>query len=210
VPFRVIGIIADIRQVPLGHPNEPVMYFAQRQFPFKSVYVIVGGADAALERVRHAVTSADPSVPLGRSLSLADRLRRESAPARLLMAVLLAFAIVTVILAVAGVYGILSWSVARRRRDLAIRMALGAQAKWLAARLGARAVLIGVASIATSVAVTRATSAWLEPLLFETRPADEQALGISALLILLFVVLASLLPMLRILRANPVDALSSE
>jgi hypothetical protein len=79
VPFRIIGVVADLRQMPLGQPNEPVMYFAQRQFPFKSMYLTVRGSAGALDRVRHVVASADATVPIGRVLTLSDHLSRESA-----------------------------------------------------------------------------------------------------------------------------------
>lgn len=203
MPFRIVGVVADIRQTGLGQASEPVMYFSQRQFPFKSMFVTVRGA-AGLAQVREVIAGADSSVPIGAVGSLAERVGRESAPTRLLMMVIVAFAAITAILAATGVYGALSLTVAQRRREFAIRLALGARGKSLAAGVIGQGVAVGAAGILAGLAISRAATPWLNSVLFNTQPDDRVSVSAAALLILAIIGIACVVPIVRVIRLDPV------
>ena len=126
---RIVGVVADIQDVPLGMPVEPAVYAPTRQFPFGSVTIAIAARDraTAVQAVRSALKAVSPQTPLGLVESWDDHLGGRTAEPRLLMTTLTAFGALAGFLAALGVYGLFSWSVALRRRELAIRLTLGAR-----------------------------------------------------------------------------------
>ena len=126
---RVIGVVADIQNVALGMPVEPAVYFPTRQFPFGAVTIAISArdTDTALAAMRTALRSVSPNTPLGTVETWRDHFNTRTAEPRLLMTTLSAFGVLAAFLAALGVYGLFSWSVALRRRELAIRLTLGAR-----------------------------------------------------------------------------------
>lgn len=140
VRYEIVGVVRDVRNVPLGQAVEPAIYFTTRQFPFREQFLAVRAVDrgAALAAIRDALASAAPDVPMAPARTWGERFAARTAEPRLLMTVLLFFGAVAALLAAIGVYGLLSWSVALRTRELAIRLTLGARparsAAWYSAR----------------------------------------------------------------------------
>ena len=130
VPVEIVGVVADIRNVALGQDVEPAIYFTTRQFPFSEVVVAVRAADAGAgaAAVRNALRKVAPAVPMAEPRSWGSRLAERTAEARVLRSVLLLFGGLAALLAAVGVYGLFSWAVQMRTRELAIRLALGATA----------------------------------------------------------------------------------
>ena len=126
---RVVGVVADIQNVALGMPVEPAVYFPTRQFPFGAVTIAIAArdTDTALAAMRTALRSVSPNTPLGTVETWRDHFNTRTAEPRLLMTTLTAFGALAAFLAALGVYGLFSWSVALRRRELAIRLTLGAR-----------------------------------------------------------------------------------
>ena len=130
VPVEIVGVVADIRNVALGQDVEPAIYFTTRQFPFSEVVIAVRAADAGAgaAAVRNALRKVAPAVPMAEPRSWGSRLAERTAEARVLRSVLLLFGGLAALLAAVGVYGLFSWAVQMRTRELAIRLALGATA----------------------------------------------------------------------------------
>ena len=126
---RIVGVVADIQNVPLGMPVEPAVYAPTRQFPFGSVTIAIAARDraTAVQAVRNALKAVSPQTPLGLVETWDDHLAGRTAEPRLLMTTLTTFGALAGFLAALGVYGLFSWSVALRRRELAIRLTLGAR-----------------------------------------------------------------------------------
>ena len=135
VPFRIVGVVADIQQAPIGRRSEPVIYHTQRQFPFRAMTLVGRGADTAtvVAGLRAAVRGLDVASARQRANHGRTIRGRDGGP-RLLTGVLVTFGVLTAALAAIGVYGLLAWTVSDRRRELAIRLALGAQPGALAPR----------------------------------------------------------------------------
>lgn len=145
VPFEIVGMVKDLRNVPIGQAVEPAIYFTTRQFPFSEAFIAVRATDhsAAQTAIRNALRKVTPNVPMSVTQTWGERFAAKTAEARLLMAILLFFGGLAALLAALGVYGLFSWSVALRTRELAIRLTLGAKPSSVGALvIGQSAVLV--------------------------------------------------------------------
>jgi putative ABC transport system permease protein len=207
--FRIVGIIADVHQAPLAQQTEPVIYHAQRQFPFRDVHVVVRGRDTATSAaaLRTALRSVDASLPLGNLQTMNERFLTFAAAPRLLTFVLTAFAILTATLAAIGVYGLLGCLVNERRRELAIRLALGAQPGALARLVTTQGLVLAVAGVVVGLAAAQLAGGLLEDVLFQTRTTDAVAMTSAAGILMTAAAIACVAPALRAARVTPVEGL---
>ena len=209
VPFRIVGVVADVHQAPIGRRGEPVIYHTLRQFPFRAMTIAGRGPDAAtvVAGVRTAVRGLDGSLALGTVRTMNERFVGATAAPRLLTGVLVAFAVLTAILAAIGIYGLLAWTVNDRRRELAIRLALGAQPAALARLVTTQGLLLALLGVVLGLAVAQVARGLLQDVLFETRPTDMLALTAAAGVLVLAAATACLAPALRATRVNPTEGM---
>jgi hypothetical protein len=212
VPFEIVGVVADIRNVALGQEVEPAIYFTTRQFPFSEVAVAVRAADPAsgAAAVRNALRKAAPAIPMSEPRTWGSRLAERTAEARVLRTVLLTFGGLAAVLAAVGVYGLFSWAVAMRTRELAIRLALGATAGTVGAlvvRHGAALVAVGLLA---GVATVQLLDGLLSRVLYGVSARDPVATGAACAVLLAAALVATLPPALRAMRVKPVDGLRAE
>lgn len=212
VPFRIVGVVADIHQAPLAQQAEPVIYHTQRQFPFRAMYLSLRGDDTAalVTAVRTAVRSVDPSLPVGTIQTMEERLLERAAAPRLLMSVLTTFAVLTALLAAVGVYGLLACLVNERRRELAIRLALGAEPAALARLVTGQGLLLAAIGIGLGLVLSQAAGGLLDRVLFQTHPSDTMAIATAAGLLTTVTLLACLAPALRAARVSPIEGLRAD
>jgi putative ABC transport system permease protein len=209
VPFRVIGVVSDVHQVPIGQAPEPVMYHVQRQFPFRSMTIVARGPSASTvtSGLRQALRSLDPAVPLSNVLTMDEKLVSATAAPRLLMAVLTTFAVLTGLLAAIGVYGLMAWTVNERRRELAIRLALGAQPASLARLVTGHGLGLAAAGVVVGLTGAQLTSGLLQKVLFRTTTTDATAIVGAAALLIVAAAVACLAPARRAARVAPIEGL---
>jgi hypothetical protein len=209
---RVIGVVADIQNVALGMPVEPAVYFPTRQFPFSAVTIAVSARDTAtaLQAMRTALRSVSPMTPLGTVETWRDRLNTRTAEPRLLMTTLTLFGGLAAFLAALGVYGLFSWSVALRQRELAIRLTLGARPVSVGATLVRHSVVLVAIGLACGWAVVQAAQGALTTVLFGVRPSDAASTATAALLLFAAALVASLPPAWRAMRVDPVEGLRAD
>jgi putative ABC transport system permease protein len=211
--LEIVGIVADARRSGLAQPVRPEAYVAHAQRRTASLtYVVRAGADplALLPGVRAAVRELDPLLPVA-AVSTIEQSLAESLAARRFVALLLGtFAAVAALLAAIGIYGVISYLVAQRTREMGLRFALGAnRADVLRLVLGQslRYVLPGVlAGAAVALALTRL----LRSQLFGIEPHDLITFTAVPLGILTVSMLASLLPAVRAAIVQPMVALRRE
>jgi len=213
--FTVIGVTRDVHHYGLDDAPEMQMYIPHAQWPFPDndmTFVIrTAGAPAALSSAaRQAIHSLDATQALSRVMPLEDYVALSIQGRRFALILIAAFAGIALLLSMVGIYGVTSYSVAQRTREIGIRMALGAQRGQVLAlllRQGMLQVLIGiVAGVAASLAVTR----FLVSLLFGVQPTDLLTF-VSVVAILIGVsALACWIPARRAMKVDPMVALRYE
>lgn len=211
-PMEVVGVVRDVRNAPLGQPNEAAFYVPTRQFPFREVFLAVRATDtqAALSAVRTALRDVAPGVPMAAARMWDERLAEHTAEPRLLMTVLLFFGVLAALLAALGVYGLFSWSVTLRERELAIRLTLGARPSRVGALVVRQsAVLIGAGVIFGLIIIRLAESA-LSRVLFGVSPSDAGSILAAIGLLVTAAIVACVPPAIRAMRVDPVEGLRTE
>jgi putative ABC transport system permease protein len=212
-PWRqVVGVTADTRHLSLD-ADAPAQFFvplAQWYYADNPVILVVrsaGEPGTLIRAVREAVWSVDKSLAISDVATMSERLAGSAAQRRFAMLVFQAFALVAIVLAGAGLYGVLAGSVAERSRELGIRSALGATRRRLLTLVlsdGLRFALLGVL-VGTAGAL--ALSQYIRGLLFGVSSHDPLTLASVALALLLVAITACLVPAWRAARADPVTTL---
>jgi putative ABC transport system permease protein len=209
VSYRIVGVVADVHQAAIGRASEPVIYHAFRQFPFRSMTLVARGPSTAAVTtgLREALRSIDPAIPLGSVRTMSERLVLATAAPRLLMGVLSTFAILTGLLAAIGVYGLMAWTVNDRRRELAIRLALGAQPGSLARLVTTHGLGLAGAGVIIGLAGAQLARGLLQTVLFRTTTTDTASIACAAGLLIVAAGVACLAPARRAARVAPVEGL---
>ncbi len=210
---RVVGVVADVRNAALDAPAEPAIYFSQRQFPYRKMHLVVRGpGDAAslLTAVREEVRRLDPALPLGEVDALEHALRATADPARFVMLLMAVFAATSLALTVLGIYGLLAYSLARRRREIGLRLVLGARRGDVVALVVREGLALALAGIALGLAATLAGGRLLSGLLPDLRPGDPAVLAATCALVAGVSLAAGLLPGRRAAGADPAESLRAD
>jgi ABC-type antimicrobial peptide transport system permease subunit len=225
----VIGVAKDVKQGGLDQPTGTELYFLLDQLP--RVFPTIPGArlgnsfgDGSMHvmlrttspaatlqaSIANAVNEADPSLPIIRLRNMEDVFRDSVRRPRMLMQLFAGFAGLALLLAAIGTYGVLSSMVTQHRREIGIRMALGAERAMVlrtVMRHGLTLTCVGlVAGLAAALVLTRL----MGTLLFEVRPNDPATLAGVAALITAVAAAASLVPAFRATRVDPIVALKDE
>ncbi len=210
--FEVIGVVKDVRNAPFGQPVEPALYFTTRQYTFREQFIAVKATDraVAVAAIRTALQQEAPNVPMGTARTWGERFSTRTAEPRLLMTILLFFGGLAALLAALGVYGLFSWSVALRTRELAIRLTLGAKPAEVGALVVRQSALLVVAGLLVGIVIIRMAEGALARVVFGVTTSDATALVTASSLLLLAALVACVPPALRAMRVDPVEGLRSE
>lgn len=215
----VVGIAEDVRYRDLttdirGGGDDPDVYVPWQRFPSRGVGIVLrprAGDPAGLEKVaRRVVGDFDALLALTGTGPLSDDLRAQTAQARFGTVLLAGFGVLAVILSAVGLYGVLAFTVARRTREIAVRMAVGAEAgevRRLVLGQGMRLALFGV--VLGLVAAFLASRS-LEAFLYGVSPVDVATYGVVAALMVVVAVVATWIPAVRATRVDPQHALTVE
>jgi putative ABC transport system permease protein len=211
---RITGIVADVRDGVPGSPPQPAVYRCGTLFFWPDpVYVVktsLGTPAAMTNAVREAVHRLDASRAVYEVTPLTDVLSEELAPARFNTLLLTLFAATALLLASVGLYGVMSYFVARRKREIGIRMAIGAQPAQIQRGVIKQAAILTVAGIVAGLAGAAALTRFLSTMLYGVGAHDVMAFAAAPLLLALVAAVASALPTRRASRVNPMVALRDE
>jgi putative ABC transport system permease protein len=205
----IVGVVDDIRAFSLADAPRPMIYvpYEQDAFPFMT-FVARGAVDAA--NVRQAIWTVDKDQPVGSLRTLDEEISTSLARRRFSVTLLTAFGGVALLLAAVGLYGVLAFLVSQRRREIGVRIALGATARDVIRSVlgeGLRLVAIGMLC---GVALSLATTRLMASLLFGTSPTDVVSFVGAAAVLATIALGASLIPALRASRVDPLVALRDE
>jgi len=210
---EIVGVAADVKYEGMDDAVGADFYTSYLQFAYPDTMVMVKARQAAaplVPAIRAAVASVDSSVPIYDVLSLDDRVDAALGRPRFNAALAAAFAAAALGLAALGVYGVLSYSVWLRMREIGVRMAIGADARRVATLIvgdGLRLALGGAAiGLVAAIAFTRL----LQGLLAGVAPTDPRVLGTSAAVMLVVAAAAAWLPARRASAVDPIVVLRAE
>jgi putative ABC transport system permease protein len=205
----VVGVVDDVRYSGPGGPLD-AMYSPVSENAPRTLFLYVRTAmapDELIRPVREALRSVDPSVPLDDAMSMEGRLYESVAQPRQWATLLGTFAAAALGLAAIGVFGMLSYMVSTRRREIGVRMAIGAQPGrivHMVVRSGLMHAIIGSAlGLAAALVGTRA----LTSVLYEVSPGDPVTLGVATLALLVVALFACWLPARRAAAIDPLEAI---
>jgi putative ABC transport system permease protein len=210
---QIVGVVSDIRQVALDAPTEPTVYVPHAQAPTGAVTIVLRTAiepRRVARDLKRAVAELNPELPLTSIQTLDDLVATSLTPRRFTLILFASFSFAAVVLAVVGVYGVISQTMTERSKEFGVRLALGAQSRdivYLATRQGITPVAIGVG---LGLLGAGGLTTLLRGMLFSVVPLDLPTyFGVSALM-LATALLACYIPARRATRLDPLMALRTE
>jgi putative ABC transport system permease protein len=226
-PRQIVGVVGDVKQFGLGNQTPPFIYASYLQQPdvlpggvtrahlhqalvIRAASGLLRGGTSLGETVKNTVAEVDPDQPVTNIMTMNEVLSSSVGDSRFFMRIFAIFAGVAVMLAIVGIYGVMSYSVNERLHEIGIRMALGAQkgdVLGLVTRLGLKLTGIGVGiGIVLAFALTRLISS----LLYGVKPSDPLTYAAVSIGLGLVAMLACLIPAKRATKVDPMVALRYE
>lgn len=209
----IVGVIQDIRHSNLRQPPEPHIYRPWSQHPVPDLDLVLRGSSDLTElspTLRTLVQELEPEVPSPELVSLDHRVRLYTAKERFAMLLLASFAAIAILLSMVGVFATAAYSISRRRREIGIRVALGArrsQVQRLFIRQGGTLIFVGIA-IGTPLAAGLALA--MRSQLYQVSPLNPLLLAAAAAAVAAAALAAAWLPSRRAARLDPVVTLKTE
>jgi predicted permease len=213
--YEVIGIAGDTHQSGLAGEPGPQLYvhFPQLSLPFGATNIVAastGGAESRLRALEDAILEVDPGQPAHAVFALESLVADSIARERFATTLLIGLALLSLLLAGLGLYGLVSWVVRQRSRELAIRMALGARRVHAAGRVIRHSALLAGAGAIIGVAGAFAGSRLLTSLLFDVSPVDPLTYAVVPAMLVIVAIAAAARPAWKAATAEPVAVLREE
>ena len=211
--MRIVGVVADVRNRGFQEPVEPLIYLAAAQAPGGAMWVIARSdrpATSIPSDLRAAVAAVDRDIPIDDVQSMSAVMGETVRKPKFTATLLAAFGLAALLIAAVGLYGVMSFDVARQTRDIGVRMALGATPGLVRQRVVSRALMLTAAGLAVGFAGALGAGRAMKSLLFGVTPTDIPAFAMAGGAMALVAVIASWLPARRATKVDPVVALRAE
>ena len=216
--YTLVGVVRDIKVRGLERTSEPQVYFAAAQAgPLGPLYIpkdlvvrTAGRPEALLPAVRDVIRRIDPDQPISDVRPLSEVVSRQTADRRTQLRVLGALAAVALLLSGVGIYGLLSFTVALRSREIGVRLALGARPRTIVGMVLGEGLVLAAAGVIPGVFLAWAAGRAMQALLAGVRPADPLTFGIGVAACVATVIVGCLRPAARAGRVDPMVALRAE
>ncbi len=213
--IRIVGVVGDIRHYGFESDPRPDVFVLHRQMPAytRSMSAVVklrpGAPPGAAEALRRAAHDVDPGLAV-RVRPLAARVRGLLAGRRLTLSIVGAFATVGALLVCLGIYGLITFAVQERTREIAVRAALGLGRSGILALMLGSALRVTLVGAAAGVLAALSFSRMLTSLVVDVGTTDPLTYAVAAALLVGVALLAALIPAVRATRLDPLEALNSE
>ena len=211
--LTIVGVVAEVRHSALGAEPRPQLYVPNRQLPWASMSLVVRAAGdplSAVPAIRRAVWEVNPNQPVTEVKLMRDYLTASVAPRRFQMLLLSVFAGVALALAAVGIYGVISYSVSRRTREIGVRLALGATPVDIVRLVLRQGAVLMLAGLALGMAAGAAATRLLSSLLYGVSATDPLTFAGVTLLLAVVALAACYLPARRATKIDPLAALRQE
>ena len=212
----IVGIVADVKHLSLRDEPTPEMYVPYTQRPWPSMLTmqvamrVRGDAGSAVAAAREALRSLDPDLPVGKAATLESLVDSSMTQPRFSMLLVSAFGVLAVILASIGMYGVVSYSVTQRTREIGIRMALGAEHRDVFRMVIGQGAKLALAGIAIGIPLALFATRLLASQLYGVGSGDPMTFAVVAALLVSVALLACYIPARRAMRIQPTQALRHE
>jgi ABC-type antimicrobial peptide transport system permease subunit len=210
VERRIIGVVADTRDVQLDAPPGPAVFIPWTQQPLGALtFVVRSSVDAATlaPAVTRTLYEIDPQLGIARISTLDALVDLRMSQRRVLMLLVAAFALAAVAIATVGVFGVMSQAVAERGRETAVRMALGAGPRTIVKEFLAEAGWMTAVALGVGLAIALVATRAIAGFLYGIAPIDGVSLALAAGLVVVLALVAAALPSWRAARTNPARVL---
>jgi predicted permease len=212
--FEIIGVVSDAKYRSMREPMMPTVYQFSSEFDSFVLHVRTRGRpESVVQPVRQALTALDPALPFVEISTLAEEVDASTAGERLTAALASLFATIALVLTAVGLYGLLAYVVAQRRREIGIRMALGAQTVDIGVLVGRQTLAMVVGGIVVGLAAAVASAQWMRSLnvvLYGVTPSDPRSLAAAAAFVALVAAVAIAIPLARATHIEPAAALRQQ
>ena len=219
--MTIVGVVGDVNQSALGTSTIAQTYEPVFQQPdarpilnfYREIHVLIRSErdpSSMLAALRGALQRLDPALPVSDAAPMSDVVLDSVRPQRFSMTVVGLFAVVALVLAAIGIYGVLANAVTQQTHEIGVRMALGARAPDVMWSVLRRALLLMAAGVAIGAAGAIALTRVMAGLLYEVRPNDAVTFAGAAMVLALLALAASLVPAWRATRVDPLVALRAE
>jgi predicted permease len=211
-PTQIIGVARNARHHDVRGPFPPVAYLPFRPERSATFMVRTANADplALASTLSKEAARARPGIRVSSVVTEDELLQAQTVRERLLATLALFFASLALLLAALGLYGVLDYSVLQRRREIGIRMAIGARAADIARQVAAGALAMVLAGAAIGLALSLAWARYVQTLLYEVKPTDPRMIAIPLLVLIPATLLAAIPAAVRAIRTDPVASLRAE
>jgi putative ABC transport system permease protein len=210
---EIVGVVGDIRYRNLWQPTEPEVYTPYDQVPIGAMYVVVRGTEepmGLLPAIREQVRALDTELPIYKAQRMEDYISDSVAQRRFTSVLVAAFAGAGLLLATVGLFGLMSYSVAQRKNEIGIRVAIGAERSDILGLVIREGLALTVAGLAIGLAGTLLISRLLKSQLFGVTATDPTTFVAVALALLAVAVAACYIPAWRAAHLDPLVALREE
>lgn len=210
---EIVGVVGDVKHINLRSDVRPEFYLPLARFTVGSAGLLVRTAadpNAFLPSVQRRVWTVDSSIPANLAAPVEQLLYRSLAPARIATLLLAVFAVTTLLLGLVGVYGVLSYSVRQRTREIGIRLALGASTRGVLGMVLGEALGLSLAGVTAGLIAALIFSRFLSTLLFGVTAVDTATYVVATLSVPSAALLAAWYPAHRATKVDPSTSLRSE
>jgi putative ABC transport system permease protein len=211
--FTIIGIVADARRRSLDTAPRAAIYLPFTQFALPYMGAVVRtdrGAGAVASAVKTAVAQVDPDLPIGDVKTMEQIIEESTGEPRFRSFLIASFAVLALLLAAVGVYGLISFTVTQRVPEIGVRLALGASPRQVFTQVIGQGLRLAALGVTLGLVAAAAATTLLRGLLFNTSATDPVVYGSLSALLLAMAALACYVPARRAMRVDPMTALRSE